>query len=200
MQGEVRTWKAGTLRKLIRLPSAVRWPMLVADLDDSGDLKLVAAVDGTVAALVTLESAGASFQLLPLAARPAGQPVAYQLSAESPPVLAIPAGPTRGSFLPADEVPAGQLVHEQAILNSGAQIHGLQPGAITALLDPPPVTENPGTGPGGGTGGGPTGGSEQAPASKSGFGCSTVPVADALPLLIAPLLLLRLGRRRRVEG
>ncbi len=190
MQGDVRSWKGGTLRKLVRLPAAVRWPMLVADLDDSGDLKLVAPVDGAVVALVTEETAGGSFQLLPLAGRPAGSPVAYQMSLDSAPVLAIPAGPTQGSFQAADGVPAGQLVTDQAILNPGAQFLGFVPGTVTALLDPPAST-------GGGTG---TGGSgETAPSStKSGFGCSTVPASDALGLLLAPLLLLRRRRRAAV--
>ena len=193
MNGQVFAWKDGKVRQLVRLPAAVRWPMLVADLDDSGDLKLVAPVDGSVAALVTEETAGASFQLLPLAARPAGSPVAYQLDAASPPVLAIPAGPTRGAFQPADGVPAGQLVHEQAILNAGSQIRGYAPGEMTAAVVAPagasttlpvvPPVVPPVTPPA----------SETAPA-KSGFGCTTAPTADALPLLLAPLLLLR--RRR----
>jgi hypothetical protein len=194
MQGQVYAWKDGKVRSLVRLPAAVRWPMLVADLDDSGDLKLVAPVDGSVAALVTEEAAGASFQLLPLAARPAGSPVAYQLDSASAPVLAIPAGPTRGAFQPAAGVPAGQLVHEQAILNAGSQIRGYVPGemiagvvapagAASTLPEIPPVVP-PATTPA----------SEAAPA-KSGFGCTTAPAADALPLLLAPLMLL--WRRRR---
>ncbi len=191
MQGQVFGWKGGVLRKLVRLPAAVRWPMLVADLDDGGDLKLVAAVDGAVAALVAEEAAGASFQLVPLAGRPAGPPVAFQLDLESPPVLAIPTGPTQGAFLPADAPPAGQLTQDQAILNSGAQILAFVPGAVQSLLGPPPTSGSAGGGTAG-TGGGTT---ETAP-TKSGFGCSTVPVADALPLLLFPLILLRLGRRR----
>jgi hypothetical protein len=189
MQGDVRSWKGGTLRKLVRLPAAVRWPMLVADLDDTGDLKLVAPVDGTVVALVTEVTAGGSFQLLPVAGRPSGSPVAFQMSADTAPVLAIPVGPTQGSFQAADGVPAGQLVHDQAILNSGAQFRAFVPGTVTALLDPPAST-------GGGTG---TGGGETAASSgKSGFGCSTAPAADALGLLLAPLLLLRRRRRTAV--
>jgi len=196
MQGEVFAWKGGTIRRLARLPGAVRWPMLVADLDDGGDLKLVAAVDGTVAALVTEDASGGSFQLIPLGARPAGSPVAFQLTSDSPPVLAVPAGPTRGSFQPADDVPAGQLVHDQAILNSGSQIQGYVPGAVQASLGPPPTSGSSGGGSTGGTAG--TGGATAEPApTRSGFGCSTVPAADALPLLLAPLLMIRLRRPRR---
>ena len=51
MQGDVRAWRNGVLRKLIRLPAGVRWPMLVADLEDAGDLRLVAPVDGAAFSL-----------------------------------------------------------------------------------------------------------------------------------------------------
>ena len=197
MQGDVRVWKDGTLRTIARLPSGSRWPMLVADLDDTGDLSLVVPVDGPAAALVSEEAAGGSFRLVPVAARPAGSPVAFQLDRTSPVVLAFPAGAARGAFQPGDGPPAGRLAADGAILVTGTQVHGLVPGAVTAVLGPPPTggTSDPGpTGPTGPTGG--TGATATEPA-KSGFGCSTVPVADALPLLIAPLLLLRLGRRRR---
>ncbi|MEI6224771.1 MAG: hypothetical protein WCS72_08450 [Deltaproteobacteria bacterium] len=191
MQGQVFAWKNGSVRSLIRLPAAVRWPMLVADLDDTGDLKLVAPVDGQVAALVDEGDGGASFQLVPLAARPAGSPIAYQLTPDSPPVLAIPTGPTSGTELAADAVPAGQLTHDLAVLVPGTQVHGLVPGPMQAALGPPPVASGSLGGGSGGTGGS----TQQAAPAKSGFGCSTVPAADALGLLVGPLLLLR--RRRR---
>jgi hypothetical protein len=198
MQGQVWAWKGSAARPLVRLPAGVRWPMLVADLDASGDLKLVAAVDGQVAALIAEEDAGASFQLVPLAGRPMGAPVAYQLTVDSIPVLAVPSGPTQGAFHPGDEVPAGHLALEPAILVFGTQLTGYVPGAMHASLVVPTVAggvTGP-TGPTGPTGGtGATGTGQTTPAK--GFGCSTVPVADALPLLLAPLLLLR---RRRSYG
>jgi MYXO-CTERM domain-containing protein len=197
MQGQVWAWSGAAVRPLVRLPAAVRWPMLVADLDDSGDLKLVAAVDGQVAALVTEDGTGGSFQLLPIAGRPMGAPLAYQLNVDSPPVLAIPAGPTRAAFHPADAVPAGQLAHDGAVLVSGSQLASLVPVAMHAALAIPAGTSGAGPGgtPGGtgGTGGTPT----QTTPAKSGFGCSTAPASDALPLLLATLLLLTVRRPRR---
>jgi len=197
MQGQVWAWSGTAVRPLVRLSAAVRWPMLVADLDDTGDLKLVAAVDGQVAALITEDATGASFQLLPLAGRPMGPPVAYQLSVDSAPVLAIPASPTRAAFHPGDSVPAGQLAHDDAVLVAGIQLLGSVPGAMHGALPVPGSAGGPGgpvgpTGPPGGTGGGTSG----QTSSAKGFGCSTAPVSDALPLLVAPLLLLRLRRRR----
>jgi len=202
MQGDVRTWKDGAVRKLVRLPAGARWPMLVADIDDAGDLELVVPVDGPNAALVADDGTAASFKLVPLAARPAGSPVAYQLDRQSPTVLAFPAGATRGAFQPSDGLRAGRLVAEGAILNPGAQVHGFAPGAVTAsLVVPPPTGGSTGpTGPTGPTGStGPAGGSATETATtKSGFSCATAPSADALPLLLAPLLLLR--RRRALPG
>jgi uncharacterized protein (TIGR03382 family) len=197
MQGQVWAWRGSEARQLVRLSAAVRWPMLVADLDDTGDLKLVAAVDGQVAALVAEDADGASFHLLPLAGRPMGSPLAYQIDPDSAPVLAVPAGPTRAAFHPADVVPAGQLAHEDAILVPGTQLASFVPGPMHAALVVPAGTggtTGP-TGPTGGAGGGATTG-QTTPAG--GFGCSTAPVSDALPLLLAPLLLLR--RRRRGVG
>jgi hypothetical protein len=197
MQGQVWAWKGSPARQLVRLPAAVRWPMLVADLDASGDLKLVAAVDGQVAALVSEEEGGASFQLIPIAGRPMGSPVAYQFTVDSVPVLAIPSGPTQGAFHPGDQVPAGHLSLEPAILVSGTQLTGFVPGGMHASLVVPAGAVGPvgPTGPTGGTGG--TGGSQTGASPAKGFGCSTAPVSDALPLLLAPLLLLRRGRRRQ---
>ena len=196
MQGQVWAWSGTAGRQLVRLSAAVRWPMLVADLDDTGDLKLVAAVDGQVAALVTEDASGASFQLLPLAGRPMGSPLAYQMDVDSVPVLAVPAGPTRAAFHPADTLPAGQLAHDGAVLVAGTQLLGSVPGDMHAALVVPASTGGPigPTGPTGGTGGGATAG-QTTPAK--GFGCSTAPGSDALPLLGAPLLLLALGRRRK---
>jgi len=188
MQGQVWAWSGTAARQLVRLPAAVRWPMLVADLDSSGDLKLVAPVDGQVAALVTEEAAGASFQLVPTGGRPMGAPVAYQLSVDSAPVLAIPAGPARAFLQEADEVQAGQLGQDQAILVAGTQLLGFVPGAMNAALAVPAAA--------GGTTGGPDATQSQTTPAK-GFGCSTAPVADGLPFLLAPLLLLRRGRRRK---
>jgi hypothetical protein len=203
MQGDVRTWKDGAVRTLVRLPAGARWPMLVADLDDVGDLGLVVPVDGPNAALVAEEGAAATFRLVPLAARPAGSPVAYQLDRRSPTVLAIPAGATRGAHQPSDGLRAGRLVSEGAILVPGAQVHGFSPGAVTAaIVVPAGSTGSTGptgpTGPTGATGAtGPAGGSatESTP-TKAGFSCATAPSADALPLLLAPFLLLRRRRAR----
>jgi MYXO-CTERM domain-containing protein len=190
MQGQLYAWKGGVLRQLVRLPAAVRWPLLVADLDDTGDLALVAAVDGQVAALVS-EEAEASFRLVPLARRPAGPPVIYQLALDQPPVLAIPAGVTSGAFHPGDSPPAGQLLWDGAILSSGAQLSGSTGGAMHASLVLPPEA--------GGGGGGGGGGGEVPPATPShrGFSCATAPASDALPLLLLPLLLLAARRRRQ---
>ncbi len=199
LQGQVLAWRDGALRTLARLPTGVRWPLLVADLDDSGDLKLVAAVDGSVAALVTEDASGGSFQLLPLGGRPAGPPVAYQLTVDDPPVLAIPVGATRAALQRADTVPAGQLVHDGAVLVSGTQVRGSISGPMTAGLLAPagsptgPVVSGP-TGPTGGAG--TTGGASQTSTAKSGFSCATASGTDTLALLLLPLALLR----RRVRG
>jgi MYXO-CTERM domain-containing protein len=186
MQGQLHAWKDGVVRQLVRLPAAVRWPLLVADLDDTGDLSLVAAVDGQVAALVT-EEAQASFRLIPLARRPVGAPVIYQLAPDQPPVLAIPAGLTSGAFHPGDGAPAGQLLWDGAILTDGAQLAGTSGGAMHAALVLPPES-------GGGGGGGAV---PPGVTPSRGFSCATAPAEDALPLLLLPLLLLAIRRRRR---
>lgn len=194
MQGQVFAWKDGARRLVARLPAGVRWPMLVADLQDSGDLELVAAVDGAVAARVTEQAAGGSFRLVELAGRPAGAPVAYQLAADQAAVLAVPAGATRGSLLAGDGAPAGQLDHDQAILVSGAQLTARSPGPVMASLIAPAGSGLPG-----GTGGASTtggGSATQAPAPKAGFSCATAPAGDVLAVILVPFLLLRLLGRR----
>ncbi len=195
LQGQVWTWKGGAALPLVRLPAGVRWPLLVADLDDGGDLKLVAVVDGQVAALVTEAPDGGSFTLLPLVRRPAGPPVAWQMTPDAPAVLAVPAGPLAAVLHPADAPPAGQLATDLAILTPGSQIRGLTPEAMQAALVVPPYGGGTSGTAGGAPGGtGPSAGGAATAPAKSGFSCATAPSADALPVLLAPLLLLR--RRR----
>jgi hypothetical protein len=202
MQGQVWAWKGGAVRQVVRLSAGVRWPMLVADLEDSGDLKLVAAVDGQAVALVNEEPAGASFNLLPLFGRPLGPVVAYQLSAEEPFVLSVPSGPAQASLLAGDPSPAGQLSIEKAVLVPGSQVSGQVPGAMTASLVVPPGTAYGSGGATGSTGTtgstGSAGTASQSSTGKSGFSCATVSGADALGfILLAPLLLSRRRRDRR---
>ena len=198
MQGEVRAWKGGALRTLVRLPgrpSAGRcwWPTSTT----RGDLKLVAAVDGTVAALVTEDASGGF-----LPARPAGgpsgrvSPVALPARpSESPPVLAMPAGadPGQPSSRPT-RFPPGSWSTTRPSWTPGAQIHGYVPGAVHGARSAPrPRAELRADGRRHRRNGRRRAALRRSrPRPKSGFGCSTVPVADALPLLLAPLLLLRL--------
>jgi len=185
-------WKGGMVRPVVRLSGAVRWPMLVADLEDTGDLKLVAPVDGATAALVTEEATGGSFNLMALAGRPMGPLVAYQLNIGLSSVLSVPSGPTQASLISGDSAPAGRLGHEQAILVPGTQLTSLVPGQMHGPLSVPPGIPYGSTGTTGTTG--TTGGSGETPTASTskGFSCATVPEADALGLiLLVPMLFRR---------